>query len=136
MRSLRIKIAQRIWIGFGLLIIAMIVYALRANISLEKNQKIHRQVTENYSPSILLLKDLIRSVDESEMLTRSWVFIDKNPESKYRADLRLLQDQTIGRLDESVKKLIQGWQADQQKSYNHIYSLIIDSLIPMQHEII
>jgi len=114
----------------------MIVYALRANISLEKNQKIHRQVTENYSPSILLLKDLIRSVDESEMLTRSWVFIDKNPESKYRADLRLLQDQTIGGLDESVKKLIQGWQTDQQKSYNHIYSLIIDSLIPMQHEII
>jgi methyl-accepting chemotaxis protein len=136
MRRLRITIAQKIWIGFSVLIIAMIIYALGANSALKRNQRINQQVAENYSPSLLLLKDLLNSLDESKMLIRSWVFIDRNPESRYRAELRMIHDQTISGIDESIKKLIVEWPPDQQKSYAHIYSLIIDSLVPMQREII
>ena len=136
MRRFRITIAQRIWIGFGVLIIFMIIYALGANSAISRNQKINQQITENYSPSLLLLKDLFNSVDESRMLTRSWVFIDKNPESRYRKDLLMIHDKTISGIDESIKRLNKSWLPEQQKSYDHIYLLLVDSLIPMQQEII
>jgi hypothetical protein len=135
MRRLRITIAQRIWIGFGVLIIAMIIYAFGANTALKKNQRMNQLVVENYSPSLLLLKDLLNSIDESKMLIRSWVNIDKNPESSYRTDLITIHNQTISSVDESIRKLIAEWPPDQQNSYVHIYNLIIDSLIPMQREI-
>ncbi len=136
MRRRRITIAQRIWIGFGVLIIFMIIYALGANSAIKRNQKTNQQITENYSPSLLLLKDLLNSIDESKMLTRSWVFIDKNPESRYRKDLLMIHDKTISGIDESIKRLNKSWDPEQQKSYAHIYMLLVDSLIPMQHEII
>ena len=135
MRRFRITIAQRIWIGFGILIIFMIIYALGANSGIKRNQKINEQITENYSPSLLLLKDLLKCVDESKMLIRSWVFIDKNPESSFRNDLVMIQNKTISGIDESIKRLYKGWQPDQQKSYVQIYTLIIDSLIPLQQDI-
>jgi methyl-accepting chemotaxis protein len=135
MRRLRITIAQKIWIGFGVLIIAMIIYALCANSAINRNQRINQQITGNHSSSLLLLKDLYKSVDESKMLIRSWVFIDKNPESVYRTNLNIIHDQTIAGIDESIKRLIAGWQPDQQKLYLHAYSLIVDSMIPAQRDI-
>jgi methyl-accepting chemotaxis protein len=136
MRRLRITIAQRIWLGFGAIIIAMIIYALIVNSALKRNQAISQQVGETYSPSLLLLKDLFNSVNESQMLIRDWIFIDKNPESRYRSDLNMIHDKTISDIDASIKRLRDGWQPGQQKSYTDIYSLIIDSMIPMQREII
>jgi methyl-accepting chemotaxis protein len=135
MRRLRITIAQKIWIGFGVLIIAMIIYALYANSAINRNQRINQQITSNYSSSLLLLKDLYKSIDESKMLIRSWVFIDKNPESTYRTNLNLIHDQTIAAIDESIKRLIDRWQPDQHKSYLRAYRLIVDSLIPAQRDI-
>jgi methyl-accepting chemotaxis protein len=133
--KLRFTIAQRIWIGFGIMIIALVVYAFLTNATLRNNRRINEQITNNYSPSVNALNNLYEQVNNSKMLIRSWVFIDKKGDSRDKQELRQLHEQKVPAINDQVVRLMSKWTPEQKKAYSHVYSLITDSLFAQHKEI-
>ena len=135
MQRLRLTIAQRIWVGFGALILFMLVYAIGAHRSVQKNQAISHAISEQYSPAFTLLNDLYNAVDNTGLLTRNWILSDKYASQKDKSGLRLLQEQKIPSLDESIRKLTADWDAESRRKYEHLMQLVNDSLVPAQRSV-
>jgi methyl-accepting chemotaxis protein len=131
----RLTIAQKIWIGFGLMIIALVVYAFLTNATLRNNRRINEQITTIYSPSVTALNAMYEQVNNSKMLIRSWVFIDKKADSRDKQELRQLHEQRIPAINDQIMRLIGKWNPEQQKAYSHVYTLITDSLFVLHKEI-
>ncbi len=132
MQRFRLTIAQRIWIGFGLLILAMLIYIFFANRSLRTNQETEHQVNESMVPAIDLLGDLYNAVYDTRMLTRNWVLSEKYSFRSERTGLRALQEEKIPGIDQALRNRISTWDKASRQKYNHVMQLVNDSLLP-QH---
>ena len=74
---MRLKIAAKIGIGFGIMTIAVVINALMTSSALEKSRRVNENTTNIYSPSLAFINDLYAKISDSRMLVKSWVFIEK-----------------------------------------------------------
>lgn len=132
MQRFRLTIAQRIWIGFGLLILVMLIYIFFANRSLRANQETEHQVNETMVPALDLLGDLYNAVYDTRMLTRNWVLSEKFSFRSEHMALRMLQEEKIPGIDEAIRSKMAMWDGASKQKYNHVMQLVNDSLIPQQ----
>ncbi|MFO7655959.1 MAG: GAF domain-containing protein [Bacteroidales bacterium] len=74
---MRFKIATKIIIAFGLITLAVIIYAFIISNALQKSRELNDRISNVYTPSLSFINDLYSKISDSRMLVKSWVFIDK-----------------------------------------------------------
>ncbi|MBP1669521.1 MAG: bdlA 1, partial [Bacteroidetes bacterium] len=89
---MRLKIAAKIGLGFGIMVVAVIANALITSSALEKSRKINEKITNVYTPSQSYLNDLYNKINDSRMLIKSWVFIDKISDTPDKLRLKDLHE--------------------------------------------
>ena len=73
---MRLKIAAKIGLGFGIITVAVIINAWVTSKTLEKSRNINETIMNVYTPSQEFISDLYTQISDSRMLIKSWVSID------------------------------------------------------------
>jgi methyl-accepting chemotaxis protein len=128
---MRLKIASKIILGFGVMGIAVLMYALFTNSRLTKSRQENAKINEIYTPSVELIRELYSKISDSRMLIKSWVHIDKIADTPDKIKLQNLHTKEYGEIMDSLKVLSGFWQNETHKVLLHeIDSTIIDTLFP------
>jgi methyl-accepting chemotaxis protein len=133
---MRLKIAAKIGLGFGIITIAVIINAWITSSALERSRMINERITSIYTPSETFITDLYSRISDSRMLIKSWVFIDKISDTPDKIKLKDLHTKDYKAVMDTLKQLSTLWDsASFRSSLVHIDSMIVDSLFP-KHEYI
>ncbi len=133
---MRLKIATKIGLGFGIITIAVIINAWITSSALERSRTINERITSIYTPSQAYIADLYSRINDSRMLVKSWVFIDKISDTPDKIKLKDLHAQDYKMVIDTLKQLSKLWDSASFRSeLYHIDSTIVDSLFP-KHEYI
>jgi methyl-accepting chemotaxis protein len=129
--SMRLKIAAKIGLGFGIMTVAVILNALVTSSALEKSRNINDKITNVYTPSLSYLNELYNKINDSRMLIKSWVFIDKIADTPDKLRLRNLHEKAYKADIDTLMVLQNSWDiAIHRQQLMHIDSVIVDSLFP------
>ncbi len=128
---MRLKIAAKIGLGFGIITIAVIVNAWITSRTLEKSRSINEKIMTVYTPSEAFISDLYTKISDSRMLIKSWVSIDHISDTPDKLRLKALHATDYKAVMDTLKHLSVYWDSLQfRQSLYHIDSLIVDSLFP------
>jgi methyl-accepting chemotaxis protein len=129
---MRLKIAAKIGIGFGILTIAVVINALMTSSALEKSRKVNENTTNIYSPSLTFINDLYAKISDSRMLVKSWVFIEKLSNTTDKLKLKELHESGYNEVMDTLKNYYSNlWGKPEYTALLlHIDSSIVDTLFP------
>lgn len=80
--KLKFGIRQKVYLGFGLLIVLFMANAIVSLITLNKNRKLISEISQVVDPSLEALDELTLMVNKSKMLSTNWVFMKTNEDDK------------------------------------------------------
>jgi len=128
---MRLKIAAKIGLGFGIITVAVIINAWITSIALESSRNINEKITSVYTPTQSFISDLHTIISDSRMLIKSWVFIDKISGTPDKVTLQDLHSKNYKMVMDTLKQLSVLWDSTRfQSELYHIDSVIVDSLFP------
>lgn len=128
----RFNIGTKISLGFGILILAVIVNMLLNSKILNKSIQVNQNIENVYEPSEDNLRKIREHLRESEMLIKSWVFIEKSDTTPGKLRLVRLQETIFPRLNENIQNLKDQWKPQEREEYDKICRAIQDTLIVRQ----
>jgi len=106
---MRLKIAAKIGIGFGIITIAVIINAWMTINALQKSRSISNSITEIYTPTHFYINELYTKIGDSRMLIKSWVFVDKISDTPDKIRLQELHTTEYSAVMDSLAKLGNAW---------------------------
>ncbi len=128
---MKLSIAARIGLGFGIIIIALIINAVFTSTTLQKSERVNERIRTVQNPSTENLNELINIIENSRMLIRSWVFIDKKPETADKLNLVEIHQEEFPSVDSSLTALSEYWNNEEEReAYLKISTTIRDTLFP------
>ncbi len=128
---MRLKIAAKIGLGFGIITIAVIVNAWVTSRTLERSRNINEKIMNVYTPSEAFISDLYTRISDSRMLIKSWVSIDHISDTPDKLKLKALHASDYKAVMDTLKHLSMYWDSLQlRQALFHIDSLIVDTLFP------
>jgi methyl-accepting chemotaxis protein len=128
---MRLKIAAKIGLGFGIITIAVIINAWVTSIALERSRNISDKITSVYTPSQAYIADLYTTISDSRMLIKSWVFVDKIADTPDKVTLKELHQNDYKMVMDTLKQLSALWDSASFRTILfHIDSVIVDTLFP------
>ncbi len=132
---MRLKIAAKIGLGFGIITAAVVLNALLTSNELRNSREINQTITNVYTPSLSFINDLYSRISDSRMLIKSWVFIDKISDTPDKIRLKELHTKVYPKLYDTLKYFSDSWPPEQKTLLDDINTTIADSLFP-KHEYI
>src|ERR1035437_6669360 len=135
--NLKLTIGRKLSIGYGILISALVVYVILTIYTTRQNARLNEDITETYMPSEANLNQLSNLIQNSKMLIKNWVFIDKKPDTPDKLRLKNLHEKGFPDVRAELDNLSKSdlWSKDEKDQYQQLISLINDSLFA-QHKII
>ena len=124
---MRLRIATKIILAFGVITLAVIINALMTSSALQKSREVNDKISNLYTPSLAYINDLIAKISDSRMLVKSWVFIDKISDTPDKLKLRKLHAVDYKEVMDTLKTFSKIW-ADEHTEFRDIL-LKIDSAI-------
>jgi methyl-accepting chemotaxis protein len=128
---MRLKIAAKIGLGFGIITVAVVINAWITSVALERSRNINEKITSVYTPSATFISELYTRISDSRMQMKSWVSIDKISDTPDKIKLRDLHTRDYKNVMDTLKQLSNLWDsASFRSALYHIDSTIVDSLFP------
>ncbi len=129
---LRLTIANKISIGFGSLMVVVIIAGVLIYNTMQKNLELSHRISELYLPSAKAVNDLALSITNSKMLIVNWVAERKNTE--YKKQLIELHEKGYDKLIKRLDSLSKEWDKEDVAQLDTI-KLTVDKLFS-EHKII
>ena len=126
-KRLKFTILRKILVGFGVLAIVVLITNMLTFRKFEQNLAANKRISEINVPSIESLNDLLLMVSRSNMLIKSWVFIDKDTTAMSKKDLISIHTKEYPALKKEIIKNVGEWHKEEQNKYYNI-TFSIDSL--------
>ena len=126
--KIRFTVKNKLIIGFGIIILGVFISSILTYTTLDENRKVSDDITKIHSPSVSLLNDLLSLVNNSKMLIKNWVFIDKKADTPDKLKLRELHEKGYPRLRDQLIEISENWSLDQQKLLFDAIASIEDTL--------
>lgn len=133
-KKLTLKIAGKIGIGFGVLTLAVILNTFVINNVLKKSRVLNENTSKIYQPSQELLLRLHDLLNNSQMLIKSWVFVDKVSDTPDKLNLKKLHSETYPGVKRELARLTVLWDDEDRTEYNRIIQGA-DSLFELHHSV-
>jgi nitrate/nitrite-specific signal transduction histidine kinase len=126
----RLTISNKLIIGFGVLILITIVNGLVIFSTLNQNKKLNEDILTIYNPSMSGLQELYSQINNSQMLVKNWVFIEKQSETPDKKRLSTIHETQFPSLQTKLKSISANWSQEEQDELNNIFTSINDTLFP------
>ncbi len=132
---MKLSIGKRLFLGFGVLLFIVLIFGIYIIVTSQKNKNVSEKILNIYAPSKALLNSYYNIIDNSKMLIKSWVFIDKIPETPDKLRLENLHDSIFPALVKELDEIKNKWEAKDEKLLDEITIQIKDTLF-VQHKTI
>ncbi len=133
---MRLNIATKIILGFGVTTLAVILYAVMTSNALTQSRLVTEEINSIYAPSVDLIGQLETKISDSRMLIKSWVHIDAIADTPDKIRLQKLHDTEYQAIMDSLFSLSKSWQNDtHKKMLADIHTTIVDTLFPQHKDI-
>ena len=130
---MKLSIGKRLSLGFGGLLFIVLIFGIYIIVSSQKNKKVSKKIMNIYTPSKTILNKYYNTIDNSKMLIKSWVFIDKIPKTHDKLRLRKLHDSIFPALINELEQLKKNWNKEDVKLADEITKQVNDTLF-IQHK--
>jgi GAF domain-containing protein len=130
-----LKIAGKIGFGFGILTLAIVMNAFFTNKVLNKSRSLNEEITTIYQPSEELLVRLRDMINNSQMLIKSWVFVEKLSDTPDKMKLVKLHNVDFPKLQQSLARISALWSDSTRIKFQNISVSIADTLFAMHHSV-
>ncbi|MDY6801202.1 MAG: GAF domain-containing protein [Bacteroidota bacterium] len=131
----RFTIAKKLILGFGIVTLAILANIYLINSTLKKSIKTNEKISNVYTPSSELIRELSNLMISSKMLIKNWVYIDKKQDTPDKIRLKDLHQKNFPEIHKEIEKLSGQWEEDKQERYNEIYTTIQDTLFPLHQKV-
>ncbi len=131
----RFTIANKLILGFGILIIATVINGLLTFSTLNENQKINDELISIYNPSATYVQELYSLINGSQMLVKNWVFIEKQANTPDKMKLNDLHEFDFPELKEKTLGISNRWEPKEQAILDTIFQQISDELFVLHKTI-
>ncbi|MFT3741012.1 MAG: hypothetical protein QM786_19860 [Breznakibacter sp.] len=101
--NLKLNIAQKLYYGFGIILLFIVINGVLTFVTLTNSRNLNRLLTEEYLPTSDHLAHLEEMIVDSKSLIRSWVFIDKQAGTPDKLKLEKLVNTDFPALVEKLK---------------------------------
>ncbi|WP_075603319.1 methyl-accepting chemotaxis protein [Saccharicrinis aurantiacus] len=118
--KIKLNIAQKLIIGFGLILVAILINGVSTSVTLNNSRTLSEEITKIYSPSEKLISQYHDMLVSSKSLIKSWVFIDRQPGTSDKQSLEELHSKNYPELLKSLESIKSEWSVENQ--------LLFDSL--------
>jgi methyl-accepting chemotaxis protein len=109
----KVSIGQRLGIGFGLIILVIIINSIISSRTLYNSQRDNARISEVNSPTVAAIQNLRGLVAESKNLIRGWVYIDKQQDTPDKLRLKSLYANEIVAVKKQLLELSIHWENKQ-----------------------
>jgi methyl-accepting chemotaxis protein len=128
---MRLKIATKIILGFGVMTAAVILNSVLISNALTKSRETNAEINMVYTPSVELIRELYSNISDSRMLIKSWVHIDKIADTPDKIKLQELHTVKYNQMMDSLLSLSHFWKNDTLITMlKDINTTITDTLFP------
>ncbi|HON19331.1 MAG TPA: hypothetical protein PK990_09235, partial [Salinivirgaceae bacterium] len=131
----RFTIANRLYLGFGLVTLAVIISSGLTFYTLQKNKRLNELVSQVYTPSLVSVNNLINLVNDSRMLIKNWVFIEHKANTPDKIKLQELHTKGYVEIKKQLSQLKNYWDEEEKNKLNEIFIILSDSLFPLHQQI-
>jgi PAS domain-containing protein len=129
----RLTISNKLIIGFGVLIVITIINGLVIFSTLNQNKKLNEDIITIYNPSMSGLQELYSLINNSQMLVKNWVFIEKQSDTPDKKRLSEIHSTQFPNLQTKLTGIGKNWSEEERADLNYIFTSINDTLFP-QHK--
>ncbi len=114
----KFTIGRRIGLGFGLLILLMLLVFYSTNQTLNKARSINKETNEIYAPSVDALEKLKILIIRSRMLITNWGLVQSRNDDIGKRQLRHLTNREWPELQQRLENLSKKWSDNKGKGYD------------------
>ncbi len=118
--KIKLNIAQKLFAGFGLILIAIIFNGVSTYVTLHNSRDLSEEITGIYNPSEQKLQQFRDMVNNSKSLIKSWVFVDRQPGTSDKQRLETLIKEDYPSLVNDLKSLTPKWSQEYQENFAQI----------------
>ena len=131
----RLTISNKLLIGFGSLLLVVIINGLVTYSTSNNNRKLNEDILNIYNPSLSGLQECNAMVNNSQMLIKNWVYIEKQPGTPDKRKLQTMHDVQFPKLQSELMEISKNWEPEEQVALNQILTGISDTLFRYHKEI-
>ena len=136
LKDIKLTIGGKIFIGYGILIFAILLDVIFSVITTSSNEKLNKKVSTVYVPFQANLNELSNVVVNSKMLIKSWVFIEKKSDTPDKLRLVELQDKEFPLIKSNLEQYSSvNFNESEKAVFTSVISSINDTLFPKEKEI-
>ena len=132
--GIRMTIARKIGMGFGLFIFFALLVVLLTNRTLERSRDINQQINLVYSPSVDALVRLRNLTVNAHMLIKHWALLESRADAPEKTALVEITNQDLPALLDRIDTLMANWDQEEVALMSHITSEM-DKLFKMHDRI-
>lgn len=128
----RFTIGRKLSLGFGVLLVAILVNGILTYLTLDKTKKLNEKIAKIHTPSISHLKDLNLMLIRSKTLTSTWLTEDEE-DLPAKRELSQLHEYEYPNLKKKLFDLIKGWDVSDRERMDSVVTAI-DTILDTQHK--
>ncbi|NJO92932.1 MAG: methyl-accepting chemotaxis protein [Chloroflexia bacterium] len=132
---MKLTVAKKLYLGFSFNLLIVLIFGAYILIKMQSNKEVSKQTIEIYNPSKALINDYYSLVDNSKMLIKGWVFIDRLPDTPDKLRLKKLHDSVFPTLINEANPLTQKWDEKDKAIFEEITSTVRDTLFDLHKTI-
>ena len=131
----RLTITNKLIIGFGSVLLVVIANGLVTYSTSNTNRKLNEDILNIYNPSLTGLRECNVMVNNSMMLIKNWVYIDKIPDTPDKRKLQTMHDVQFPKLQSELTEMSKNWEESERDALMLILTGINDTLFRYHKEI-
>lgn len=131
----RLTISNKLLIGFGSLLLVVIINGLVTYSTSNTNRKLNEDILNIYNPSLSGLQECNAMVTSSQMLIKNWVFIERTQDTPDKKRLQNMHDVQFPKLQNELLEISKNWEPEERKKLEIILTGINDTLFADHKEI-
>jgi methyl-accepting chemotaxis protein len=131
----RLTISNKLLIGFGSLLLVVIINGLVTYSTSNANRKLNEDILNIYNPSLTGLQECNAMVTSSQMLIKNWVFIERTQDTPDKKKLQNMHNVQFPKLQNELLEISKKWEPEERKKLEVILAGINDTLFVDHKEI-
>ncbi|MCK5822564.1 MAG: GAF domain-containing protein [Bacteroidales bacterium] len=133
--KIRFTIVKKLTVGFGILTFAVLLNSLLIYATLNNNKRLNEEIINIYTPSVSYLNDLSFLINNSKMLIKNWVFVERKNNTPDKLNLIDIHNEKFPELTKKLSKISKTWTKEEQAIFQNISTTIKDTLFVKHQEI-
>lgn len=132
---MKLTIGRKLIIGFGVILLALVVNAVVTLSTSLQNSRLNNQITEIYNPSSNNLTQLRKLLVDSKMLIKNWVYIEKQDDTPDKLLLKEVLENKLPATLDQLKSLSEHWNTENKDLLETVEFIITDSIVPLHQKV-